>query len=303
MSHDFADAIAFIQVVQHGGYTAAARAAGTSKARLSRQVAQLERRIGAPLLKRSTRRLGLTEAGRMYFEACTPLFAELAECEARVTDLVAKPQGRIVVTAPAWFAAQVLAPMLVEHRAAHPGFHPEVIATHAPLDLISEEVDLAFRLWIGDLPDSKLTVRRLASLPQRVFAGPRHLAVYGAPCGPEELSNHPALVTHVRQPAERERWWLTDGAKGADYPIEAVAVASDPAVLEAMMTTGEGLLLATDLQMQAALARGAAIPVLPGWRGRPVNLYAALPAGRRSPRKVRLLLEHVAAALTPLLAD
>lgn len=298
----YGDTIAFIHVVQHGGFTAAARATGMSKARLSRNLRELEERLGTPLLKRSTRRLGLTEAGKAYFEACAPLIASLAQAEASVADLSEQPEGRVVITAPTWFATRILAPLLVEFRTANPGFRPEMIATHTAIDLISEDVDLAFRLWIGNLPDSLLTARHLATLPQRVFAGTQYVATRGAPSRLDELGVHPALVTHVRKPTEREHWWLTDGEVAGEYPIDTAAIASDPAILEAMMIAGDGLLLATELQMRSAVERGDAQTVLPGWQGRPVELYAILPAGRHSARKVRLLLDFIAARLGAMLS-
>lgn len=265
-----------------------------SKARLSRYVQALEDRLGTPLLKRSTRRLGLTEAGKAYFEECATLIAGLARADANIADLAAQPDGQVVITAPTWFATNVLAPLLVEFRTMNPGLLPEIIATHTAIDLISEDVDLAFRLWIGDLPDSSLTARHLATLSQRVFASTGYVATHGAPTRLAELGEHSALVTHVRKPADREHWWLTDGETSGEYPIHRAAIASDPAVLEAMMIAGDGLLLATDLQLLTAVERGEAQVVLPGWRGRPVELYAILPAGRHSPRKVRLLLDFVA---------
>ncbi len=302
MKNGYVDTVAFISVVEHGGFMAAATATGVPKARLSRNVASLERRLGTLLLKRSTRRLGLTEAGKTYFEECAPLVAGLAAADANIEDLAARLEGEVVITAPAWFATKILAPLLVEFRRTNPGVTPEVVATHAPMDLISEGVDLAFRLWIGSLPDSMVAARRVVTLPQHVFASTRYVHTRGAPCQPDELRDHPALVTHVRRPADREHWWLTDGETAGEYPIDTAAIASDPAILEAMMLADDGLLLATELQMRSAVESGEAQAVLTGWQGHPVELYAILPAGRQSARKVRLLLDLVVARLGVMLS-
>lgn len=293
MPWDLGDAVVFVRVVQHGSFTAAARALGMSKARISRKVGELEDRIGTRLLKRSTRRLGLTEAGHAYFETCAPLLQALQDAEASVAELAGQPVGRVSLTAPAWFAADVLAPLLVDFRAQHPAVELGIVGSHVPLDLIAEDVDLAFRLWIGALPPSDQTVRHLASLPQRIFAGARYVADRGAPSSPEGLAGHPALVSHVRRRSEADRVWLTDGKTDGEYTISTVAIASDPAILRAMMDAGAGLLLATEWQMRRAVAAGEAVPVLPEWRGRPVELYVMLPAGRRVSRKVRLLLDFL----------
>lgn len=184
----------------------------------------------------------------------------------------------------------------------HPGVQPDIISTHSPLDLISDDVDIAFRLWIGNLPDSTLTVRHLATLSQSVFASTRHVQVHGVPSHPSDLSKHPALVTHIRKPDERDHWWLTDGKSAGNYAINTVATARDPAVLEAMMLAGEGLLLATDIQMHGAVTAGRAASVLTGWHGRPVELYSILPGGRGLAHKVRLVVDFVAPRLAALLS-
>lgn len=299
---DHSDTIAFVAVVKHSGFTSAAQASGTTKARLSRKVRELEERLGTLLLKRSTRRLGLTEAGLRYYEECAPLIEGLARAEETLRDITDGYEGRIVITAPAWFAERVLAPILAELRTSHPNLYLDIISTHSPLDLISDEVDLAFRLWIGALPDSSLVARRLATLPQSVFTSARHIEQHGNPDHPSQLASHPALVTHIRKPAERKNWWLTDGETAGYYAIHAVATASDPAALEALMLAGDGLLLATELQMRGRVADDKAVYVLPGWHGRPVELYAILPSGRQTPRKVRIALELIALRLTTVLS-
>ncbi|MBO9195948.1 LysR family transcriptional regulator [Rhizobium sp. 16-449-1b] len=297
MLKDFSDTLAFVRVVQHGSFTSAAQALGVSKARISRKVRELEARLNVALLKRSTRRLGLTEAGRTLFEQSEPLFRALDEAEEGAAELSALASGKITITAPAWFSSGLLAPTLAEFHATQPELRLDMISTHEPLDLISEDVDIAFRLWIGELPASELVARHIATLPRRLFASARYAEERGALEAPEHLIDHPALITHVRKPSDTERLWLTNGTTSREFPIRAASISSDPEFLKAMMMAGNGLLFATELQMRSAIASGEAVIVLPEWRGWPVELYAVLPPGRRPPHKIRTLLDFLAPRL------
>ncbi|MGV6876293.1 LysR family transcriptional regulator [Pseudochelatococcus sp. B33] len=294
---DWSAMIAFVRVVQEGGFTAAARVLGVPKARISRKVRELEERLGTPLLKRTTRRLGLTEAGHIYLAYCEKLIRDMADAEEAVASLGARPRGWLRVTAASWLATDVLAPMFPAFRAEYPDIMMDVMATHEPLDMVSLDVDLAFRLWIGDLPSSDLVARLLCKLPMHIYASAEYARRHDMPTRPEELIDHPALVTHVRRPLDVEQWWLTDGQVAGSYPIRAVAVASDPGVLKAMMLAGEGLLLATEIQMRTEVAAGRATSVMPAWRGHEPGLYAVMPAARAHPPKVRALVDFMAPRL------
>jgi DNA-binding transcriptional LysR family regulator len=290
MLQDFSDTLAFVRVVQHGGFTAAARVLEIPKSRLSRKVQDLEARLGVTLLKRSTRRLGLTEAGSLFYEQCAPLMASLLEAEQQMGTLGDHPRGLLTITAPFWLASGVLAPLLTEFLLAFPDIQLNLLLTHDPLDLVSSDVDLAFRLWTGDLPNSQLAARRLAGLPLRLYAGSAYLARRGAPDGPETLIDHATLAIHTPGAARPQTWWLTDDQVAAEFPIRPAAVATDPEVLSQMMLNGGGLLLATELQMRGAVSAGDAHPVLADWRGREAGLYAVMPPGRVQPPKVGALI-------------
>lgn len=292
MLKDWSDMAFFVRVVQEGGFTAAARTLGVPKARVSRKVQELEARLGTPLLKRTTRTLGLTEAGHAYFEQCARLVREMDELEQTVADLGARPRGWLRITATPWLAIDVLARILPAFRAQYPDIMLDVLTTHEPLDVVSLDVDIAFRLWMGDLPSSSLVARLLCVLPMQVHASTDYVRHHGRPARPEALIEYPALATHLRRPIDAEQWWLTDGKVAGTYPIRAVAVASDPGVLKAMMLADEGLLLATALQMRNEVAAGRATVVLPKWRGRELGLYAVMPAGRVPP-KVRALVDFI----------
>ena len=209
MLMDFSDTFAFVRVVQHGSFSAAARALGVPKTRISRKVQELEARLGTTLLKRTTRRLGLTEAGRLYFARCEPLIGGLSDAEQAVAILGREPQGRLTLTAPSWLAQSVLAPLLTGFCATYRDVQVEVLATSEPLDLVTADVDLAFRLWMGPLPTSQLVARRLGRLAMQIYAGTSYLARHAPPARPEDLAAHPALaITGHHRPSPNRRGQL-----------------------------------------------------------------------------------------------
>lgn len=293
MLENFTDTAAFVRVVQHGSFTAAAAALQVPKARVSRKVMELEARLGATLLKRTTRRLGLTEAGRRYFDLCEPLLDGLKDAEQAVAALGERVHGRLRITAPSWIAAGVLAPLLVDFQRLHPDLAVDVRATSEPLDLVSGDVDLALRLWMGDLPSSALTARRIGRLAMHVYAAPLLFVDQAVPEHPDDLAELPALVISGHGRSRAESWRLISGGAEAECPIRMAATSDDPEVLRRMMLAGGGVMLATELQMRDDVVSGVARIILPAWHSAGPDLYAVMPAGRVQPLSVRTFLDFL----------
>ena len=151
---------AFVRVVEKGGFTAAAEDLRLSRAMVSKHVQDLETHLGARLLNRTTRKLSLTEAGRVYYDRSTQLLAELAETEEAVGELQAKPRGRLRANAPVSFGSLHLAAAIAGYMAAYPDVAVELILNDRIVDLVEEGYDVAVR--IARLADSSLIARRLA---------------------------------------------------------------------------------------------------------------------------------------------
>jgi DNA-binding transcriptional LysR family regulator len=198
MLRDFSDTVAFVKVVQEGSFTAAARVLKVPKTRISRKVQELEQRLQAQLLNRTTRSLKLTEAGAAYFQRCETIVKDLEDAENAVAELQDHPRGWLRITAPFWLGTRVLAPMLSEFRRFYPEVHPQLLLGNDVVDLLAKEIDLALRLWVGPLPDSTLAARRIGSLPMGVYAAPTYLDRAGTPAAPgrpcaSRLSARPTL--------------------------------------------------------------------------------------------------------------
>ena len=292
MARDVNDTLVFVRVVQEGSFTAAAHALQMPKTTVSRRVLELEKYVGAQLLRRTTRKLSLTEAGAIYFEQCRGIGATLEAAEGAVHKLRDGPRGWLRVTMPYSFGVDWFAPLLPGFRSRYPEVRLEILASHATLDLVQDEIDLALRL--GELPDSSLVARRLASFPSGTFASPAYLKRAGVPAVPEDLRNHRTLALHQARRDVGYVWPLRkDGGKPRGYLIDPVLVASDPALLHAALRGGEGISLAMELSMAADLKARRLLRVLPQWIGPPQELNALSPRERMPSPKVQAFIGYL----------
>jgi DNA-binding transcriptional LysR family regulator len=299
MTPSLDDTLAFVKVVQAGSFTAAARSLGLPKATVSRKVQDLEQRLGAQLLHRTTRRVGLTEAGAIYFQYCESIAHILTEAEIAISQMQGEPRGWLRITSSHSLSVSLLSPLISDFRSAYPGVLIDLILTHETLDLIAKEIDVALRL--GPLPDSSMTARKLAVLPNRIYASRDYLAQHGEPAHPDELRRHWALATRVAQRSRGFAWPMSDGGELQDYEINPVIVADDPDALIQPLLAGQGLMMVTDLLVKPYLAKDLIQPVLAGWTGRRPELHAVFPQGRVQSPKLRVFLDFLLARLKILL--
>jgi DNA-binding transcriptional LysR family regulator len=289
-------ALAFVTVVREGSFTAAARALHLPKATLSRRIRELESALGARLLNRTTRRQSLTEAGEVYFRHCAPIATALEDGEAAVAQLRDHPRGWLRVTAPYSLVENLLAPMLADFLAQYPEVRIDLSLSHQVLDIVDQGIDVALRM--GPLADSSLTARRLAVLPNRLYATSAYLSRHGEPGHPSQLLDHRTLVTRIAARGDGFAWPMRRPAQPLqDYPVAPVVVADDPDLLKAPLLAGQGIMMATDLIMAQLLAAGLVRPILPEWTGRCPELHAVFPGGPVQPPKLRLFIDFLVSRL------
>jgi DNA-binding transcriptional LysR family regulator len=291
MARDLNDTLMFVKVVEQGSFTAAARQLGLPKTTVSRKVLELEARLGAQLLMRTTRRIGLTEAGTVYYEHCKRIARELEEAEGAVNQLQSGPRGWLRVTVPVSLGLVALGPLLTEFRSRYPEVRLDLVLSNDLLDLIGEEIDVALRF--GSLPDSTLVARNLGSYRPYIYASPAYIARHGEPLTPEDLEHHHALVMPHHRRGQRWSWTLGDGERSADFPLRPLMVANDPFALKPALLSGEGLMLATPMVVGAELASGCVRRVLAGWAGPIVELNAVFPRGSVLSPKVRAFVDFL----------
>src|SRR5690606_16926140 len=179
----------FAEVVASGSFTRAARRLGLSKASVSREVARLERRLGAQLLRRTTRSMSLTESGEVFCAGCQRVVEEAAQAERSVGELQAEPRGEIRLAASVSFGQLQIAPRLPAFLARHPHVRVRMDLTDRMVDLVGEKFDLALRI-AGGLSDATLTRRRLCPIRFVVCAAPAYLERHPPIRTPAQLEKH-----------------------------------------------------------------------------------------------------------------
>jgi DNA-binding transcriptional LysR family regulator len=296
MSRDLNETLIFAKVVELGSFTAAGRMLGIPKTTVSRKVQALEARLDARLLKRSTRRIGLTEAGALYYEHARQIAHELDQAESAVQQLQGGPRGWLRFTAPYALGQQAIAPLLPAFRAQHPEVRVEMILSNEVEDLIGADFDLALRA--GQLPpDSRLVARTLLWLRSAVFASPAYLERFGTPSAPAELGQHRALCASWNRQGSRYAWLLERGDERVEVPLQPVLVVNDPVALLPAVRAGEGLALLIEAVAEAGQGRAGLRRVLEGWHAPEVPINAVFPPGRVVPPKVRAFIDFLLANL------
>jgi DNA-binding transcriptional LysR family regulator len=213
----------FAKVVESGSFPAAAARLNISASMVSQHVKELEERLGARLLNRTTRKVSLTETGRAYYERCTRLLADLEETKQAVSDMHAAPRGGFGVNAAPTFGILQLAPAIADFTARFPAISVELMLSIRIADLIDEGFDVA--VWVGELADSTLVARQLAPCRMVVCGAPSYFEKHGTPRTPDDLTNHNCLTVAVTGLSYYRAWHLTaaDGTALNISPIGNLA--------------------------------------------------------------------------------
>ncbi|GAB3091270.1 LysR family transcriptional regulator [Aestuariicella hydrocarbonica] len=275
-----------VNVVDGGSFSAAALALGLSKSHVSRQIGQLENRLGVQLLNRTTRRLSLTETGQAYYERCKNVLSQLEEAEQAVLDLQEKPRGTLRLTVAGAFGEQYIAPAAAEFMKLHPHVQCHLDFTSRQVDLIDEGYDLAIRA--GVLKDSSLIARRIASR-QLIICGSRdYLDRYGHPENLSSLKKHNCLVGSV--PTWRFR--QQDGHH-IDMKVDGSWHSNNGHALLAAARAGLGLTQLPEFYVHEDIEAGRLIPVMVDFQPTDTAVWAVYPSNRHLSPKVRLFVEHL----------
>lgn len=291
-SADLSEILVFTHVVRSGSFTAAGKALGMPKSTVSRKLSDLEARVGARLLQRTTRSVTLTDVGRAYYERCVRIVAELEEAEQVVSQMQATPRGLLRITVPISFA--VLGPLIARYLALYPDVQVEVFSTGRRVDLIEERYDLALRA--GPPPDSTLIGRKVGVVRRCVLAAPQLAKRIGTLSDPAGLERLDCVVFAP----EGTTWTLVSGTKQTEVQLQPRLMANDYDLLRSVARDGFGLALLPEYQCLDDVAEGRLVRVLDGWSAREVPVYALYPSARHlSPKVIALLdLLHERLALT-----
>ncbi|RZI77296.1 MAG: LysR family transcriptional regulator [Variovorax sp.] len=283
---------AFVQVVERGGFSAAARTLGMTPSAVSKLFARLEARLGVQLVQRSTRKLQLTPEGGQFYERSTRVLADLDEAE-RCAAAGAAPRGRVSINTSVSFGHLVLVPLLPKFLAQHPEVTIDLSVTDRVVDLMDERADIAIR-W-GPLPPSELVARRLGETAQAIVGAPAYLERFGTPRTPQELAAHNRLGTNYRR--NLPDWPLRVDGRPADMPVSGNVRASDGETLRRLALEGIGLARLSMYHVGDDIAQGRLVPVLEEFNPNDMAPIHAVYLGKpgRLPARVRAVLDFLVA--------
>ncbi|MFZ4255603.1 LysR family transcriptional regulator [Raoultella terrigena] len=261
------DVEVFITVVEHGSFTAGAVALSTTPSVLSRSVSRLEVRLGRQLLQRTTRRVSLTEAGRLYLEQARAAFSLLDEAGRDAQDQEGELTGRVRLSVPTTYGHYRLPPLLARFARQYPQVQVELNITNRNVDLVAEGFDLAIRL--GQLPDSGLVARKLEDAALLLVASPDYLQRMGTPRTLEELQRHLCLPFVMPRTGRLAPWVFRDGGADVDWlPASSIKTSDDVLGVVSLAERGMGICQSYEFIVRERMQRGQLTEVLPQYRGR-----------------------------------
>jgi DNA-binding transcriptional LysR family regulator len=293
------DVEAFIAVVEHGSFTAGAVALSTTASVLSRAVSRLEARLGRQLLQRTTRRLGLTEAGRLYLEQAGAAFAQLNEAERTIQGQEGVLTGKVRLSVPTTYGHYRLPRLLARYTEQYPQVQVELNVTNRNVDLVAEGFDLAIRL--GHLPDSGLVARKLEDAALLMVASPAYLERAGTPQSLAALQHHRCLPFLMPRTGRLAPWVLRQEGEDVDWlPASNLHVSDDVLAVVSLAEQGMGICQSYDFIVRDRIERGHLVEVLPHLRGRSRPFSVIFAPHRRQSAATRAMIEVLAAAASGL---
>jgi DNA-binding transcriptional LysR family regulator len=280
----------FVTVVDAGSFSAAARRLKLGQPAVSKAVAQLEERLGARLLLRSTRGLAPTDAGQRFYDHALRAIDEAELAEQAVRESADGLSGRLRIGAAVTFARLHVLPALKSFLDQHPSLSIDIVLHDRSVDLLEEGVDVSLRM--GTLNDSTMTARRIATGRRLVVGTPSYFAEAGCPQTPVELNRHQAVVYSVRGGGES---WLFSRSDGSDSTVTLSGRISVNAAegMRSAVLAHMGLAVASEWMFAPELANGTVKAVLTDWTLPPIDLWAVFPSGRMATTKARAFVAFV----------
>lgn len=277
---------AFVSVAQHQSFSKAAQELGVSRSHISKQIAQLESRLDAQLLLRTTRSVSLTEVGQAFFLRCQDILNTLDEAEQAVIDLQERPRGNLRLSVAGAFGEDFIAPAAAAFMAENPGLAVELDFSNRVVDLITEGYDLAIRA--GRLKDSSLIARRICNRRLVTCASPKYLKRYGTPESVSALVNHNCLVGTL------STWRFKEGSRHFDLKVSGDWHSNNGRALVHAAIADLGIVQLPDFYASVAIESGQLVPILEQFLPTDTGVWAVYPHNRHLSAKVRLFVSFLA---------
>jgi DNA-binding transcriptional LysR family regulator len=294
----------FVRVVESGSFSAVAGEQLATQSAISKQVAALEKELGAKLLVRTTRALALTEEGARYFEQARRLIAEIAEAESELFNGEGQLRGWIRVAASVGFGRLKLMPLVKTFMKLHPNVKIDLRLHDGFIDLVEQGVDISVR--IGDLPDSGLIARRVGTSHRILIAHRDYLRFLPAgarlPLTPEDLQAHNCII--YTGMANSNLWSFTAGHVASEklgtiksIRVEGHIQTNSSEVIRSAVVTGMGIGYSPTWLFEPELANGEVVRLMPDWESPQSPIHLVSPPERKHSAKVKAFVEHIATSM------
>jgi DNA-binding transcriptional LysR family regulator len=279
----------FAAVVDGGSFVRAADALDMSKPAVSRHVAELEQRLGVRLLQRTTRKLSLTEEGRLFYGRCKTVLADVEVAEEEITAKSIAVKGLIKVNVPVSFGLLELASLWPDFMTKYPDVELDITLADRIVDLVEEGYDLAVR--IARLPNSSLVSRKLASTRMLLCASPGYIKKHGKPKHPSELTEHPVLAYSLLATGDQ---WNFEGPDGSvSVTVKPIMRTNSGDTCIAAARKGKGVVLQPSFMVSPDLQSGALVELMPSYRSIQFGIFAVYPTRQYVSPKVRALIDFL----------
>mgnify|MGYP000141392336 CR=1 FL=1 len=288
-----ADVEVFLNVVEHGSFSAAAVVLSTTPSVLSRAVSRLEARLGTQLLRRTTRSLSLTDAGQRYANEARDAFARLGQAEQAMRSTTAQLSGKVRMSVSTGYGLQRLPPVLAAYARAYPLVELDVDITNRNVDLVAEGFDLAIRS--GPLPSSTMASRQLEASPLCLLAAPAYLETAGPLATLDDLARHNCLA--ISSEGSQRGWTFREGGKAVTLKVAGNMVCNDGTVLHEWALAGKGLAWRSMWEVGAQIGTGELVSVLDDFAAPGNDIYAVFAQRRHLPLRIRAFVDFLADAV------
>lgn len=280
--------VIFAQVVKQGSFIGAARRLNLPKATVSRRIQQLEAALKVKLLERSTRVVRPTELGKLYYEYCDRIVAEIEEAQSALDAQQAEPTGVLRTSAPSGFTQLFITELIPKFLDRYPQIRLIHRIVNQSVNPLRDGFDVSIR--IGQLEDSQLRFQPLGEVTPKLFASPHYLTQYGVPEKLSDLVHHRTIVTGI---SHQPQWKLYNHDQCEILDLTPRCVINDPTLASSLVVSGVGIgLLPPFLCTEAVQAKQIA-PILPAWSGPKVLLSAIFPTTYERSPKVKIFLQFL----------
>jgi len=284
----------FVRVVELGSFSKAAAELGLGQPAVTKQVARMEKQLGARLLHRSTHGVTATEVGALYYEKCRVIAHHVDEADSVAALMQSQMRGAVRISTSVAFGRRVLGPLLMEFMRAHPDLQVDLGVEDRYVDMIEQGVDVAIRM--GRLADSSLGARHLGINPWVLVAAPGFLRGRASPMRPQDLAARDCLIYSTVQ--GDARWHFAGpGGQAESVAVRGPLRSNSLSILLEAAVAGMGVAALPRYVAHAALAQGVVVPLLESWSLPAQEIHAVYPSPRMVPLKVSGLVDWLQARL------